>query len=476
MVEVVRGGAQRRYPFIPASVSITSKSRRSIERMNECRNVVDEDDNERDRKKRRKKEEEKHTMRDTCDSEKLKHGDGRRRGGRKFTISVAFSAAVVAVAQTRLLASLVTAQLARAAAVFCIDEVVIFVDGSSSSSSLSNASSSSAAPPKQKTFTSRFKYAGAPGSAQPSGAGTASTSTSEHDAAFAARLMQFLDTPQYLRRALVPVDPHLRFAGHLPPLDAPHHPRCTEWTSYREGVVLGMKHHDDAKAHHDDDDDDGGGDDDVSVSVGQADVGLIAPVRIRLGKRLRRNARRSLASMEGQRVTVRMGESRPDDMDESGGGTSESVFDVVPSDEPRRKKGLYWGFTTRLASSLLDAMNKEKSSSSPRRLCDIDGREPYDLIIGTSERGKLIETLVDKNGLHRGGEGGFPRFKRCMIVFGGPRGLEPVMEPLKLGPEDCFDYYVNTCASQGSRTIRTEEAALISLARLIGPLRAAATQ
>ena len=95
-------------------------------------------------------------------------------------------------------------------------------------------------------------------------------------------------------------------------------------------------------------------------------------------------------------------------------------------------------------------------------MCDIDGREPYDLIIGTSERGKHIETLVDKNGLHRGGEGGFPRFKRCMIVFGGPRGLEPVMEPLKLGPEDCFDYYVNTCASQGSRTIRTEEAALIS--------------
>ena len=453
--------------------------------MNDNNDNDDDDEEDKRHRKRRKKQDKIRAVIDTRDSEKLKWnnddggaggggaaaGGGRGgggRGGRKFTISVAFSAAVVAVAQTRLLASLVTAQLARAAAVFCIDEVVIFADESSASSSVS-----SSAAPKQQTFTSRFKYAGAPGGAQPSRAAT-TASTSEEDAAFAARLMQFLDTPQYLRRALVPVDPHLRFAGHLPPLDAPHHPRCTEWTLYREGVVLGNTH----------------ANGDGAVSIGRADVGLIAPVRIRLGKRLKRDAGRSLASMEGQRVTVRMGESRPDGMDESGGGTSDAVFDVVPSDEPRRKKGLYWGFTTRLATSLLDAMNKEKSSSSSSsssassaaastgeasrsRLRDMDDREPYDLIIGTSERGELIETLVDTIGSHQSSNGsGFPRFKRCMIVFGGPRGLEPVMEPLKLGPEDCFDYYVNTCASQGSRTIRTEEAALISLAKLIGPLRA----
>ena len=31
--------------------------------------------------------------------------------------------------------------------------------------------------------------------------------------------------------------PDLRFAGMLPPLDAPHHMRSTEWCEYREGVV-----------------------------------------------------------------------------------------------------------------------------------------------------------------------------------------------------------------------------------------------
>lgn len=38
-------------------------------------------------------------------------------------------------------------------------------------------------------------------------------------------------------RALIPMHPSLRFAGILPPLDAPHHLRATEWSVYREGVV-----------------------------------------------------------------------------------------------------------------------------------------------------------------------------------------------------------------------------------------------
>ena len=32
--------------------------------------------------------------------------------------------------------------------------------------------------------------------------------------------------------------PDLRLAGALPPLDAPHHMRATEWGMYREGVVV----------------------------------------------------------------------------------------------------------------------------------------------------------------------------------------------------------------------------------------------
>lgn len=57
-------------------------------------------------------------------------------------------------------------------------------------------------------------------------------------AAFMARVAQYLETPQYLRKALIPMHPDLRLAGLLPPLDAPHHMRATEWKPYREGLVL----------------------------------------------------------------------------------------------------------------------------------------------------------------------------------------------------------------------------------------------
>lgn len=39
----------------------------------------------------------------------------------------------------------------------------------------------------------------------------------------------------------MPVHPDLKFAGMLPPLDAPHHLRSTEWFAYREGVVKSSK-------------------------------------------------------------------------------------------------------------------------------------------------------------------------------------------------------------------------------------------
>jgi predicted SPOUT superfamily RNA methylase MTH1 len=43
---------------------------------------------------------------------------------------------------------------------------------------------------------------------------------------FFARVMQYLETPQYLRKALFPIHPDLKLAGLLNPLDAPHHLRA----------------------------------------------------------------------------------------------------------------------------------------------------------------------------------------------------------------------------------------------------------
>ena len=64
-----------------------------------------------------------------------------------------------------------------------------------------------------------------------------------------------------------------------------------------------------------------------------------------------------------------------------------------------------------------------------------------------------------------------------MIVFGGLQGLEKAIarEGKETIPEQLFQFYINTCPRQGSRTIRTEEAILISLSCLREKLLKAAS-
>lgn len=97
----------------------------------------------------------------------------------------------------------------------------------------------------------------------------------------------------------------------------------------------------------------------------------------------------------------------------------------------------------------------------------------YDLTVGTSERGADIDQCrlaKPNNNTHEGKEE--PAFKHLLIVFGGVKGLEVAVEAdpeLKGSVEDpsqLFDIYLNTCPDQGSRTIRTEEAVLITLSAL----------
>lgn len=203
--------------------------------------------------------------------------------------------------------------------------------------------------------------------------------------------------------------PDLRAAGALPPLDAPHHARADEWTPWREGVVLAG----------------------VAGAGSVVDVGLDAPALVAAPLRA------------GARVTVRLGEKRtaaeavPEALASSAPGGAIAGA-LAPPGEPRDAAGTYWGYTVRVATSLRAAME--------------GGRSPYDWTVGTSERG------VDARAATRAA----PSFSAALVVFGGPAGLEaadPVAPAL-------FDAWVNTCPGQGSRTIRTEEAVLVSLAVL----------
>ncbi|KAK9805844.1 hypothetical protein WJX73_006812 [Symbiochloris irregularis] len=205
---------------------------------------------------------------------------------RKQTISVALAASVIDVAQTLELATFLAGQIARTAAIFNIDEVVVIDDSE----------------------------------------GSGVDSKVGESAAFLARVLQFMETPQYLRKALIPMHKSLRAAGLLAPLDAPHHVRATEWCPYREAVVLACS--------------------EGSGSV--CDVGLSQHAVI------------TDTVPEGQRITLELGEaataaSIPADLAKRanlGGATEGLQGRLVDPVQPRKRKGVYWGYTLRIAQGL----------------------------------------------------------------------------------------------------------------------------
>ena len=90
--------------------------------------------------------------------------------------------------------------IGRAAAIFRINEIIIFTDN-----------------------------AGAPNQKQ--------------DRALIATLLTYMETPQYLRKRLFKLIPELRYAGILPPLRTPHHPLESRASrlkvgEHREGVIV----------------------------------------------------------------------------------------------------------------------------------------------------------------------------------------------------------------------------------------------
>ncbi|TVU20733.1 hypothetical protein EJB05_30328 [Eragrostis curvula] len=306
-------------------------------------------------------------------------GEEKARPKQKPTVSIAVAGSIIDNAQSLELATLLAGQIARAVTVFRIDEVVVF----DSNPAVENG-------------------------------GTADGE--ESGARFLVRILEYLETPQYLRRRLFPMHKNLKFVGLLPPLDAPHHVRKHEWSVFREGVTL-----------------------EVDKSKGTlVDVGLSKNVLV------------EQILEPGKRVTVAMGTDR--DL------TTACVRKVVPSSTPSEEMGSYWGYKVRYASNLSGIFK-----NSPYK-------EGYDHIIGTSEHGEIIGSS----------ELTLPSFRHLLIAFGGLAGLEESIEEdtnLKgKHANDVFTSYLNTCPNQGSRTIRTEEALLISLQYFQDPIRRAEQQ
>lgn len=305
------------------------------------------------------------------------------------------------------LKTLSAGQIARALAVFCVDEVVIFDDGQG-----------------QQRQNERFSHHHQNGDNSFTG-----YSDPNH---FLMHLLSYLETPPFLRKYLFPMHPDLKLAGSLPSLDMPHHLRRDDWCPYREGVTVEKQTEDQTKKKK------RRKEETETEQMCLVDVGL--PQKVSVPATIPPNAR----------VTVRL----PEDPGESSAHADPIMGTAVAPSEPREKAGYYWGYNVRAAASLSAVITE----------CTYDGG--YDLTFGTSERGSPIQALTKLSSDQKQ----IPEFNHMLIVFGGVAGLEVAVdadeELQKMGveePKDLFDYWVNLCPGQGSRTIRTEEAVWLGL-------------
>ena len=263
--------------------------------------------------------------------------------------------------------------------------------------------------------------------------------------------------PPHLRRALFALHPDLRAAGRLPSLDLPHHLRPGEWCRFREGVALapGTTANGDAangaakkKSRREKKQPcrDGG------PATTLVDAGLPDPIPV--AGAVPPNVRATLRFVDPKRPKIwPPTEPLPDT----------AAVAVAPS-APREEEGWYWGYNVRGAGSLSGV------------LTEAPWEEGYNVVVGTSERGRPLEELLaeaeGKGGSRGSGEepAVWRTWQHMLVLFGGVGGLEAAVgsdaELRAKGvtrPEELCDAWVDVCPRQGSRTIRTEEAVWIGL-------------
>lgn len=162
-----------------------------------------------------------------------------RNQPRFSTLSIAIPGSIVANCQTRELKTQIAGQIARAATIYHVDEIIVFDDKLSKSVSLNNYYRNRD-DSKRRHFerTEEFNKETKKGEVNSQEGESSERSRSSDPHAFMARVLQYCGCPQYLRRHFFPMHPDLQFAGLLAPVDAPHHVRAEDRCPFREGVIL----------------------------------------------------------------------------------------------------------------------------------------------------------------------------------------------------------------------------------------------
>ena len=285
-----------------------------------------------------------------------------------YTLSVLIPSSIVDNAQSKELRTYLIGQIARTLGIFKVSEVIIFHDKLKDNS---------------KDYINYF-----------------------------IKNLQYLETPQYLRKTLFPMSEDLKLSGLMNPLESQHHLRKDEWSQYREGCILDRP---------------------VNGDYSWVNIGLNKDCKI--NQKLPAKTR----------VTVKLNELNFNPKLKYYTGT------LVSMSEPYIQNGTYWGYIVRVCETYNDIFNNSIY------------KEGYDFIIGTSDKGENYKKAnYEKK----------KDFKHCLIIFGGISGIEGLMNDdehnqlnnNKKNIGKIFDLYLNTCMNQGLRTIRTEEALMISLA------------
>jgi len=232
-----------------------------------------------------------------------------------------------------------------------------------------------------------------------------------NDAELIKLVLEYLETPQYLRKRLFKRNPNLRFVGLLPPLRTPHHPLASNINeipnvTMRDGVIV------------------------KKVGKGYlVDVGLESPLTV---------VDLATEYKAGDRVSVLINKL-----------TGKHRF-VDP-----KSFNVYWGFKVRVLK---------------RGLKEIRKRMKRDLVIATSRRGWLISNTKIFSKL----KAKLNEADHIIILFGSPRaGLFEISTSQGLELSKISDFIINFIPHQGTFTVRTEEAifSTLSIINLLTQLR-----
>jgi predicted SPOUT superfamily RNA methylase MTH1 len=222
------------------------------------------------------------------------------------------------------------------------------------------------------------------------------------DLDYISLLLNYLETPQYLRKALFKLDPDLEFAGILPPLRTPHHPlsgktKHLQVGEYREGVVLSETK------------------EGLVVDIGVQQPAVLRQKQFAIGERLTLQI-------------INIGKQ----------------IEVQPAN--REDVPQYWGYKVRVEKRTFGQLMFDRD---------------FDLKIATAKIGDNFMDVANKiNSKWRSSQ------QVLVAFGAPSRGLHEIAEDENLKLETIADFVVNMVPNQGTVTVRTEEALLASLAIL----------